>query len=654
MVTANENCSKVVDENGEPLVVHHGTTSDEEKRAWNAKGGYYDIEHRKFSIFKRNVDGLKNAGFFFNSDADNAYGYGYNTYDVYLNLKNPLVIDAKGSAYSSIEHSEKEMDTYEWSAYAEGNGYDGVIFRNVRDGVDYGAMDKPTTDYVAFKPTQIKSATDNVGTFDGTNRDIRYQRGGKRRAVSAAQRSLFDADFFDEPSDTTTTEVTDKRDLTDIAERVNKQIDEYCEQLYDYLSLPEGEEMPKDIEDGIEASTSALRASLKDYYLAEGNTEGDAAIRATETLSRVRAQVSFAQMKRSGEVFRLDGATPQTITADTKADPSNTVTHVDATGRLIEYSHNGWLRELEEGEFCYVQRRFETAGQFGFSGTSRIESADDIAYIFRSLEGYAVEHSFAVVVKDGESAIIHLGMGNAVSSPVDFSPITAAVSAFGGVDKVYFVHNHPSGALKFSAIDMRIINNLQTMLGDASVEAVVLDTTSGKYGYYDAATSAEKSLERPNKSKVDAPLKVAEFGRQVFTAGYDQRKQIKGPGGVAAFLSSLRLGRGRKLGVLVLDNQNCIIGNYYCKNVIDTEALASEITRYASFGAGRRVILYGNKALSDSDIRAIRDAIHKAGGDGALELVDAIAIKDGGAYESAIENGVFEEGKRYGDMMRMG
>ena len=31
--------------------------------------------------------------------------------------------------------------------------------------------------YVAFAPTQIKSATDNVGAFDGTNPDIRYREG---------------------------------------------------------------------------------------------------------------------------------------------------------------------------------------------------------------------------------------------------------------------------------------------------------------------------------------------------------------------------------------------------------------------------------------------------------------------------------------------
>lgn len=37
----------------------------------------------------------------------NASGYGRNVYDVYLNLRNPLKIDAQGANFSSIEYSGK-------------------------------------------------------------------------------------------------------------------------------------------------------------------------------------------------------------------------------------------------------------------------------------------------------------------------------------------------------------------------------------------------------------------------------------------------------------------------------------------------------------------------------------------------------------------
>lgn len=169
-----EDASKVMDENGEPLVVYHGTTNDETKSVWNEKTKSYDTSHEPFTVFKREVDGLPNSGLFFNSSEDNAYEYGYNNYAVYLSAKNPLVIDCKGSLYNSIKHDGKTMDTYDWANWAEENGYDGVIFKNIKDGVDYGSMQDTTDDYVAFNSNQIKSAENNNGDFSSGNNDIRF------------------------------------------------------------------------------------------------------------------------------------------------------------------------------------------------------------------------------------------------------------------------------------------------------------------------------------------------------------------------------------------------------------------------------------------------------------------------------------------------
>lgn len=170
-----KNSSKVVDENGEPLVVYHGTTNDRETRTWNDKTKSYDTTHEPFTVFSRKPNGEKNAGFFFNSDADNAYGYGYNTYDVFLNMRNPYIIDAKGQSYSDINHNGKTHDSYDWANLAEKSGHDGLILNNVSDGVDFGALQTATTDYVVFSPTQIKSATDNTGEFSTENDDIRFR-----------------------------------------------------------------------------------------------------------------------------------------------------------------------------------------------------------------------------------------------------------------------------------------------------------------------------------------------------------------------------------------------------------------------------------------------------------------------------------------------
>lgn len=50
------------------------------------------------------------------------------------------------------------------------HGYDGIILRN-----DVGSYGRKTEAYIALEPTQVKSARDNIGTFDSANPDIRYQ-----------------------------------------------------------------------------------------------------------------------------------------------------------------------------------------------------------------------------------------------------------------------------------------------------------------------------------------------------------------------------------------------------------------------------------------------------------------------------------------------
>ena len=67
-----------------------------------------------------------------------------------------------------------ERSTNEWAEYARANGYDGVIFRNLRDGAGIDIMQNPSDVFVAFESTQIKSATDNVGTYS-ENPDIRWR-----------------------------------------------------------------------------------------------------------------------------------------------------------------------------------------------------------------------------------------------------------------------------------------------------------------------------------------------------------------------------------------------------------------------------------------------------------------------------------------------
>jgi len=126
--------SKVVDDQGKPLVVYHATTKD-------------------FDTFDTTRRALAGEGSFFSPTPANnfARGDGGNIMPVYLSLKNPKILN----------YGRDSDDILKQQFIRE--GYDGVLLKN--EGKIYTA--------VAFYPEQIKSAIGNTGAFDENNPDIR-------------------------------------------------------------------------------------------------------------------------------------------------------------------------------------------------------------------------------------------------------------------------------------------------------------------------------------------------------------------------------------------------------------------------------------------------------------------------------------------------
>ena len=232
-----EHASKVVDENGEPLVVYHGTP----------KGG--------FSVFDTRGEGMsENTGAWFTSKFRNAqsyqeYGDDESLYSVFLNIRNPYVIEGNGRAWNKLGEiyiideetgevvyekdngepfsSARDAENYifdkvddgtfevdeDASPYSSGDPYatddliygkyrvevndefshtndivrgvfngeladgefDGVIFKNIYDTGPYVMGELLSDVFVTPNSNAIKSATGNNGNFNANDPDIYHQ-----------------------------------------------------------------------------------------------------------------------------------------------------------------------------------------------------------------------------------------------------------------------------------------------------------------------------------------------------------------------------------------------------------------------------------------------------------------------------------------------
>lgn len=164
------NVSKVVDENGEPKVVYHGSP-------------YYG-----FTIFKNEsyFTAQKNYAARYKKGGNNS-----GIYDVFLDIKNPF--DTRSKREREIFEKEfyrkwgngaplTERGLPDWTDGSDllefieekGYNYDGIILDEGADGGYGETVSFRGESYVPLNSNQIKSATDNIGTYS-ENPDIRWR-----------------------------------------------------------------------------------------------------------------------------------------------------------------------------------------------------------------------------------------------------------------------------------------------------------------------------------------------------------------------------------------------------------------------------------------------------------------------------------------------
>lgn len=209
------NASKVVDDNGEPMVVYHGSEN-------------------KFDEFRINPGSKSKSrmqllfGSHFATDKSDASIYAGDDgkiYNTYLSIKNPINLsvgyvsksDSNFSAYVELAQSlgfpKKFKNVFDYDLFTESGDYGGKSSEVERvfitqfmldsiapskamgalvdagfDGVAYTPFQPVGTNaaknfsesFIAFSPNQIKSATSNVGTFSTEDARIQFSIGGRQ------------------------------------------------------------------------------------------------------------------------------------------------------------------------------------------------------------------------------------------------------------------------------------------------------------------------------------------------------------------------------------------------------------------------------------------------------------------------------------------
>lgn len=150
IVSPNNNVSKVVDENGEPLVVFHGTDA-------------------RFTRFDPSEMRDREGSFFFAENREDAESYSDGTImPVFINVRKPFDYENGAVPDEYREHWKQARNKREQVAILKKVGFDGWT-ADFEHGNGWGEIS-------VFYPSQIKPATDNTGEFSAENDDIRFRR----------------------------------------------------------------------------------------------------------------------------------------------------------------------------------------------------------------------------------------------------------------------------------------------------------------------------------------------------------------------------------------------------------------------------------------------------------------------------------------------
>ena len=191
--------SKVINADGTPKIMYRGDAN---------------MDFTVFDRKKSRSSNLYGRGFYFTESESNAKTYG-KPYPFYLKIENPLIFGEHNiskaqlvSFLKAVAENEDDYDIWNYgttdinkiaaslygkgdlemlqdiSATAIGDLVEAIELFNSVNNTNYDGI-ITDTETIVFDSKQIKSATDNIGTFDGSNADIRFSIGDEREYLKS-------------------------------------------------------------------------------------------------------------------------------------------------------------------------------------------------------------------------------------------------------------------------------------------------------------------------------------------------------------------------------------------------------------------------------------------------------------------------------------
>jgi DNA repair protein RadC len=297
----------------------------------------------------------------------------------------------------------------------------------------------------------------------------------------------------------------------------------------------------------------------------------------------------------------------------------------------------------------YFERILVNRGQVNFigaplTGTPKITSPADVAFLFKNLEDAATENAFAVhILPDGNYQVQYLSTSGTTSTLIDVKLIVAAAKELGS-QSVTLVHNHPSGRVDPSESDKSIQGKLLDALTDIGVslnDGVIIDTDQGIYGVFSHYNERQENYSKQDY-KTSQEVDVLQFERTKLYIPSTELTKIGQSKDVAEYLSKMKRGTTPKLHAIILNRQNNVTKYLLYDESIDSDQLAKELV-YEISKHGESAVIASNKEFNSLFLQRIKYALKPLGS----QLLDAIVIKQAddivNNYKSLADEGLINE-----------